>query len=176
MANFGNIVNWVLRLEDRTLAGKIVNLGDGAGFTRLGITSKNFGSVVPATFFGIMGLDDAIDVAKGVYYDFFWKPLQGVRINSDVVAAELMSFAVNESVETAVALAQRVLGIQPPTGHLGEVTLAAINNQDGDALGAALRDAQDAHYQAIVRAHPLDERFLRGWENRDHAVYPDLPK
>lgn len=41
MASFGSIIEWVLRLEDRTLAGKTMNLGDGAGLTRFGVTTKN---------------------------------------------------------------------------------------------------------------------------------------
>ena len=140
MANFGNIIEWVLRLEDRTLAGKIENLGDGAGLTRFGLTERDEGEVVPAEYFTTMSTADALEAAKQVYYDKYWTPICGTQIASDEVAATLMSFAVNDGVGTAVGLIQGVLGLANPTGHVGPWTLQAISASDPSDLAERLRD------------------------------------
>ncbi len=104
MANFGNCVNWVLRLEDRTLAGRSINLGDGAGWTRFGVTSKNNPSVPPNFWFDtpqakMMDTATALEVAKDVYWRKYWIPIQGSAFPTDELAATLLSFDVNDGAE-----------------------------------------------------------------------------
>ena len=178
MANYGSIIEWVLRLEDRTLAGKTKNLGDGAGLTRFGLTTRDEGSVVPPEYFTNMLKDDALEIAKQVYHDRYWIPLRGSQINNDEVAATLMSFAVNDGVGAAVKLIQRVLGVTVD-GALGPNTLAEINHRDSlgvsETLAEALRDAQESRYLAIEAQHPEDVKFDAGWRKRAYVRYPDLP-
>jgi len=184
MANYGSIIEWVLRLEDRTLAGKTEDLGDGAGLTRLGLTTRDEGGVLPKYYW----VDDlpqyrmsnlaALEVAKQVYYDRYWTPLRGTQLLNDEVAATLMSFAVNDGVGTAVKLIQRVLGVAVD-GVLGPNTLAEINYRDSlggsEALAEALRDAQEARYLEIEARKPEDAKFDAGWRKRAYVRYPDLP-
>ena len=180
MANFGNIVNWVLRLEDRTLAGKTVDLKDGAGFTRFGLTSKNFGSMLPANYFndyyGLqrMSNDEAIQEADSIYWQEFWVPMRCTDIASDAIASELMSFGVNESVSTVVKMVQWLLSL-PQDGVMGRQTLSALQAQDPNKASIAIREAQETRYQNLVKSNPANQRFLRGWENRAGAIFPDLP-
>lgn len=182
MANFGNVIEWVLRLEDRTLAGKIVNLGDGAGWTRFGLTFRDDSNCVSPTFWTTMPREEALDEAKQAYYDIYWTQIQGTAIDDDEVAAEIMSPAVNMGVETAVKLLQRTLGLgeDDVDGVLGSGTLRAIRSagqaQGYPALAEALREAQEAHYQTLYDKNPTrDAKFIHGWENRARAHYPDLP-
>jgi lysozyme family protein len=174
MANFGSIIEWVLRLEDRTLRGKTANLGDGAGLTRFGITSKNHPNLDPA-FWNFMPVDQALEVAKQLYYDGEWAAIRGSRIANDELAATLMSFAVNDGVSAAVKLLQRVLGLNAD-GVLGPISLANINAaKSPESLAESLRDAQWAYYEAVLAAHPEREVNRNGWRNRAYARYPDLP-
>jgi len=181
MANFGSCIEWVLRLEDRTLAGKTVNLGDGAGLTRYGLTTRDEGAVLPKCYW----VDDpptvrannevALEMAKQIYYDRYWTPIHGIQIASDELAATLMSFAVNDGVETAVKLLQEVLGVQSVDGVMGPRTLVAISDHEATVLAEQLRDAQEARYLAIEARNPEDVKFDAGWRNRAYARYPDLP-
>ena len=182
MANFGNIIEWVLRLEDRTLAGKIEDLGDGAGYTRFGLTTKDDGYVTDPTFWTTMGRDAAIEEAKEVYYVKYWVPINGNAIPDDEVAAEIMSPAVNLGVPPAVKMLQCALRLDEAVvdGVLGPGTLQAIKDagvtQGYPNLAEALREAQEAHYEALYQANPArDAKFIKGWENRARAHYPDLP-
>jgi lysozyme family protein len=173
MANFGSIVEWVLRLEDRTLAGKTVNLGDGAGLTRFGITTKNCPGM-PREFWESMPTEQAIELAKQFYYSKYWQPIRGTSILSDEVAATLMSFAVNDGVYSAVKLIEDVIH-QDRDGVFGPNDLAAVNQAEPEQLAAALRDEQEARYQAIEARIPSDQKFDRGWRKRAYVHYPDLP-
>lgn len=180
MANFGSIVEWVLRLEDRTLKGDTKDLGDGAGLTRFGLTTRDEGSVLPRCYW----VDDpptvracnevALEMAKQVYYDRYWTPIHGTQIASDELAATLMSFAVNDGVGTAVKLLQGVLHILAD-GVVGPATLTAIFVQDAEGLAERLRDAQEARYLRIEAVKPADVKFDAGWRKRAYVRYPDLP-
>lgn len=179
MANFGNCINWVLRLEDRSLRGVSKNLGDGAGWTRLGITSKNNPSV-PGRFFysvlgqfSIMGIQEALEVAKNVYWQKYWIPIQGNSLPTDELAATLLSFDVNDGAE-AVKLLQSVLGLGQD-GSFGPVTLRAVQAANPADLAQDLREAQERFYLGILARHPEKEQFRDGWLKRARVVYPELP-
>ena len=104
MADYSKIIPWLLYQEDdKRVPGKIVNLGDGAGMTRLGITSNNFGSYVPDTFFTTMGFQDAVGCAKILYKNQYWNRFNGDKIQSDEVAAIILSFAVNRNIRISVS-------------------------------------------------------------------------
>jgi lysozyme family protein len=175
MANFGGIIEWVLRLEDRTLAGKTVNLGDGAGLTRFGVTTKNCPGVAEA-FWTLMPREQALEVAKSYYWTKYWVPVFGTQINSDDVAAEMLSFGVNDGDPTIIHMLQRILG-RPQDGKMDLGLVALVNDQDGPTLAAKLRDAQEERYQAIIANNPgRYAKFENGWCKRAYAQYPDLPR
>lgn len=172
MADFGNCINWVLRIEDRSLRGVIKDLGDGAGFTRLGITSKN-NPQVPSEFFTTMSIDDALEVAKNVYWEKYWIPVQGKLLPTDELAATLLSFDVDDGAE-AVMLLQRCLGVGQD-GGFGPVTLRAVMAANPADLAQDLREAQESFYRALVVRNPAKAQFLNGWVARARVVYPNLP-
>lgn len=172
MADFGNCINWVLRLEDRTLRGVSKNLGDGAGFTRFGITSKN-NPEVPIEFFTTMPVDQAIEVAKNIYWKKYWVPIQGTLLPTDELAATLLSFDVNDG-SKAVKLLQGCLGLGQD-GGFGPVTLRAVLAANPTDLAQDLREAQERFYRALVVQIPGDLQFLDGWIKRARVVYPNLP-
>jgi len=176
MANYGSCINWVLRLEDSILSGKIENLGDGAGLTRFGITSVNDNWIDPE-FWGSMPRDAALEIATQVYHDKYWNLINGLQIVDDEVAATLLSFAVNDGVRQAIREIQRIVGV-PDDGVSGSITIAAINQacavKGAPNVAQGLREAQEAYYEAVLARKPQDEKFRNGWMNRARARYPDL--
>jgi lysozyme family protein len=172
MANFEPIVEWLLYQEDdKHTPGRTVNLGDGAGFTRLGITSKYYGAIVPPNFFTDMPFTMAVQVAKSIYQNQYWHHINGDRIVSDQVAAPLLSFAVNRNIPTAVKHLQLVLGVEQD-GVLGLVTIAELNRKDPNVVAEQFRNAWHSYYLDAASANPNDVKFLAGWINRAHFPFP----
>lgn len=171
-ASFGNCVNWVLRLEDRSLQGVSKNLGDGAGWTRFGITSKN-NPQISMDFFTSMPIGPALEVAKDTYWRKYWIPIQGSLLPTDELAATLLSFDVNDGAE-AVKLLQGCLGLGQD-GSFGPVTLRAVLAANPANLAEDLREAQEAFYRALAVRDSSKVQFLDGWVRRARVVYPNLP-
>lgn len=173
-ANFGSCIDWVLRLEDKTLSGKVVDLGDGAGRTRFGVAEKD-NPRLSDTFYTAPSAA-VLEEAKQVYWAQYWNPICGVQMPTDELAATLLSFAVNDGVHEAVKLLQKALGEGlTPDGGMGPKTLEVVLRGNPAAIATSLRDTQERFYQDLVVAHPEKARFLKGWLRRAGAVYPDLP-
>jgi len=51
-------------------------------------------------------------------------------------------------------------------GVIGPQTLAAANRADPDALLAAMRRLQAAHYEALIKRNAKREKYRRGWMKR----------
>lgn len=173
-ASFGNCIDWVLRLEDRSLKGVVVDLHDGAGRTRFGISEKNNPGL--SGVFYTAPSSDVLEEAKQVYWEKYWKPICGVHLPTDELAATLLSFAVNDGVEQAVKLLQRSLNASLLIdGDMGPKTLVAVLASDPSVLAANLREDQEVFYRDLVARKPEYQKFLKGWLRRAQAVYPDLP-
>jgi lysozyme family protein len=175
MANYDPVCEWLLRIEDSTLAGIPKDLGDGAGITRFGLTSKNC-TDLSAEYWTTMPTAQALVVAKAKYRAAYWNPIHGDGITADLVAAPLFSFFVNEGSQ-AIKEIQTILGLKAD-GVLGTQTLAAINQHNvllgdsGRALGTSLRTANENYYRALVAQKPTDAQWLNGWVRRCWIVYP----
>jgi lysozyme family protein len=178
MSNFEVVIPWLLYQEDsKRIPGEIVNLGDGEGQTRLGITSKVFGSIMPNDFFTTMTVTNAIQAAKTLYQTEYWHHLNGDKILHDEVAAPLLSFAVNKNIPVAVKALQRALGVLPD-GVLGLVTIAELNQKDPVAVTKLFRSEWEDFYRTDVSMNPSRQRFLDGWIARVNFPYPSplVPK
>lgn len=173
MADFNGICKWlVYDLEDdHKHPGAIVALGDGAGLTRYGITSKNWGNTVPPEFFTTMSNEDAYVHAARIYYQAYFRGIMGDEITLDTVAASIFQFAVIHGVGSATRMLQRVLSVDPD-GNFGPRTLAATNAAAA-ALLPAYQAAQLRYYRQHVLNVPRDYRFLGGWVARLQRVYPN---
>jgi lysozyme family protein len=172
MASFESIVEWLLYQEDdHRTPGKIVNLGDGAGLTRFGITSKNFSTVMPADFWTDMPFSLAINYAKDLYDNQYWHHINGDRIADDQIAALILSWSVNRNIPTAVKGIQTVLGVEAD-GVLGLVTIAELNSKDPIAVTAQYRAEWKDFYAKVVSLNPSDARFLDGWNARVDFPFP----
>lgn len=171
MANFEKIVQWLIYQEDdKRTPGKIVNLGDGAGLTRFGITSKNFWAMVPAEFFTDLPFADAVTEAKLIYRSQYWNRMSCDTMD-DQVAAPLLSFAVNKNIPKAVKNLQQVLNVNVD-GAIGGQTMHELNQKDPVIVAKLFRAGWIFYYQQIAAVNPNDQQFLQGWINRANFPFP----
>lgn len=172
MAEFQSICLWVLRQEDSTLSGRIVDLGDGMGLTRFGV-AQNSHPNLPATFYTTMDRVTALQQAELIYEQQYWNRFLGGSITDDGVASCLLSFAINDGESREVKMVQECVGVTVD-GVMGPNTLLHVNAYNGPQLAAALRAAQADYYRAVVAERPEDARFLEGWLMRASRIYPSL--
>jgi lysozyme family protein len=172
MANFDPISQWLIYQEDsHSHPGATINLADGAGMTRFGITSKTFAMFVPATFFTTLPFVDAVKAAKELYKSQYWDKFHGDMIVSDQVAALLLSFSVNKNIPTAVKALQHVLAVTQD-GMLGPNTILTLNQKSPIAVASQFRAEWENYYRTLVDVNPSLQRFLQGWLNRVDFPYP----
>jgi lysozyme family protein len=172
MANFQPIYEWVLRIEDPSLQGKVVNLFDGQGLTRFGIGQTSHPNL-PVDFYTCPAAT-ALAYAAGIYKAQYWDGFLGDLIADDAVASCLLSFGINDGDNREIRLLQQVLGFTVQDGVMGPITLAATNKMNPAMLAPALRVAQANFYRMLVANQPTDARFLTGWLRRANLIFPSL--
>lgn len=170
MANFSDVILWILKQEDSTLSGRVVDLGDGQGLTRYGI-AQHSQTALPPDFY-VAAPATALTYAKVVYRGEYWDAILGDEILDTSLAATLMSYAVNDGVSRAVKILQGLLGLMQD-GEFGAQTLMAVNAANAVTLATELREAQAAWYRTVVANNPADARFLDGWLARAARIYPN---
>jgi lysozyme family protein len=175
MANVDDAIQALLIAEDSTLSAKVVDLGDGAGLTRLGISSRLHPKLVAAKFFDPkVSKNMALPVAVQTYWSEYAIPLMLEKIADQRIATALLSIAVNTGIGTGVKMMQTacVALKQPATidGLMGPGTLRAIDALPaGELLDEYLYEAR-AHYFDLAVKNPDDKRFLQGWLNRTNSL------
>ena len=174
MADFNSIVCWLIFQEDdHKTPGKVVDLGDQAGLTRLGLTQRWYSADLPMTFFSTMSFKDAVQVAKHVYKIRYWDILDGDLIIADTVAAVLLSFAVNGGIKIAVKTLQSILGVAED-GQIGPRTIAELNLKDPEIVVKLFRSEWEDFYHRLVSLEPYKAQFLSGWISRSQFPYPSM--
>jgi len=109
------------------------------------------------------------DLIEVFYYEHFWKPILGDKINDQRIACFLFDFYVNSGYHAIKAI-QRVVKAKDD-GIMGAQTLAAINSADPVAVFAELKSARAKFLKDIVIRNPNQEKFLEGWINRVNSFY-----
>jgi lysozyme family protein len=164
MADVIKSVMYVLRQEDAHMCGVVTNDSrDIGGRTRWGIAEHFHPEQTLTGFFSTMNNADSLAVAQSIYTEDYADPLHIVGIVDQQVANAMLSFAINEGVKTSIKLLQAALQLTAD-GVIGPATLAAVNSTSN--ILSLLSIKQAAHYNAIVAANPIDERFIKGWINR----------
>jgi lysozyme family protein len=173
MADVITAVEAVLREEDSTLSGVVVNLGDGAGLTRFGITSKNYPALVGWGYFDVAHMPSAraLSIATAEYTAAYAKPLHIADISDQKLATAVLSFGVNAGLkESAEALQKSIcaLGRQVEVdGEIGTVTLKNVNLLPGaEVLAKFAALAQEFYLTLAIKNPPLNAKFLNGWYYR----------
>lgn len=143
-------IAFTLRQEDAREDALAVDLGDGAGLTKWGITQKHH----PNVDIGALTLKGAIDI----YEQEYWITVGANRVAIPLGVC-LFDGAVNHGPPTAVTLLQRAVGVKED-GELGPVTAAASRN-----VPRVLRQfcvLRGMRY----REHPRWQEWGPSWEER----------
>lgn len=111
-------IAFTLRQEDARDDAQAVDLGDGAGLTKWGITEKHH----PGVNVAALTLAGAIEIYELEY----WRATRADTL-SIPLGVFLFDAAVNHGQDTAVKLLQRAVGV-PEDAVIGPVTLAAAQN------------------------------------------------
>jgi lysozyme family protein len=167
MSLFTPALNFVLDNEDRNRT-YVATVDNNGGNVIAGINSKSW----PEDYAKIAALPHiGRGAAIGSFYSArYFIPLKLGAITSQDVANRVMDMAVNGGSGTAVKLLQQAVnslgGKLAVDGGIGTETLLAVNMIDSTTLVNAYKAVRIARYEAIVKAHPEDETYLRAWEAR----------
>ena len=110
--------------------------------------------------------------------DFFlgvWNKNNIGSIKHQMLANLLFDFIVHSGSKNAVKPLQRLVGVNDD-GVIGQKTLQAINNADGDKLYLDLLEYRKQFLNNIVARDTSQSVFLKGWMNRIDKFYQDYGK
>jgi lysozyme family protein len=103
---------------------------------------------------------------RNFYRDKFWDLMNLSLIIDENVCLQLFDMAVNAGRKTAIKIAQRACeGHIKIDGVLGSKTAFEINAMGSRFLDAYI-DQRIKYYEEIVKKHPKNEVFLKGWIRR----------
>lgn len=143
---------------------------DRGGATKWGVTllewikngyDKNGDGIIDEKDIMLLTQADAIRIAKPLYWDL----VKGDQIISQSIAELLCDFAYNSGVVTSIKKLQLVLKVKDD-GIIGSQTLTALNSGCQKDIFEALKQTRIDYVNAIVRNHPSQKKFLKGWLKR----------
>ncbi len=172
MANWKTCYDFMMQNEDSRREHAIEP--DAGGQAISGINSAAF----PLQFAKIAALPQAErgPEVEAFYSAAFWN-LWFDKIDSDEVAKRVFDAVVNIGIVPAVKCLQIAINSlkrKDPSGlpaemmidqdgHWGPDTVSHANYAPPDQLVSAFRTAREAHYRAIVAAHPEKAVYLDAW-------------
>lgn len=144
---------------------------DNGGPSKFGITIPTL-----SEYLGYRAMSDDIKnltavKAKEIYKELFWDRYRLDQLNQTAIAIALLDTMVLYGPGTATLLAQQALQIAgfpqiTADGHLGPLSIGALNSASIKAFLVAFRQQIDARIRAIVSDNPEDEQFAPGWQAR----------
>ena len=140
---------------DRVLGhegGYVNDPSDPGGETQWGISKRSYPHI------NIKELTR--EGAKGIYLRDFWQPLNGDKLY-DGVAYQLLDFAINSGIETAIRYLQRAIGVADD-GHWGPVSQKAADMMSESDQIMAL-NAERLDLMTRLKNWP---QHGRGWARR----------
>lgn len=167
MANFEQAYKHTLFLE----GGYSNHPADRGGKTKFGITHKTL--KVYNKDMGENFVIDKIDlsVAMKIYRKYYWDALHLNNFRSQAVANELFDTGVNMGIGTSAKFLQEscnLLGHIPlkVDGRIGPLTINASDRINSVILLKCLNGLQFEKYRKIIRLHPRQKVFFKGWLRR----------
>lgn len=109
--------------------------------------------------------NEQLDVMVEHFYKVnFWNAIKGDEMINQLVADNIMDFAVNSGVGRASKYAQRIVGVTED-GEIGAKTIKAINAHTHDFV-VKYKAARLEFLKKIVANNPSQKEFLAGWTIR----------
>lgn len=169
MGNVANVdvaISYTLWWEDQNLSGVVTK--DAGGRTRFGIAEKYHPELAASLFYGSMGKDAALAIAKGIYREQYADQLSITEIADQDIANKLLSLGVNFGIKRASRMLQDAVGAAED-GVIGVQTLLCLSRAECHQVLADLRANAERFYVQDVAEHPEKEKFLDGWLERARA-------
>lgn len=144
--------------------------GDNGGPTKYGVIleewikfgyDKNGDHKIDVNDLKLIDANDAMKIVK-IYY---WDKFQADLIINQKVAEIIVDWSYNCGTGLVTRKIQELLNTTVD-GIFGKTTLGCINSTDPYILFNRIKKSRIDYYNAIVRAHPAQGKFLNGWLNR----------
>lgn len=164
MANSKILVPFLISWE----GGFANDPADLGGATNKGVTLNTFRAYrkkkgLPTP--GIPELKKLSDEEWGdIWESMFWNKIRGSEIKGQNVA-NIFGDWLWMSGGNAIKGVQRVLGVKVD-GDFGPKSLSALNSAPEEELFNKIKAARKDYYNSIVKARPLNKKFLNGWLRR----------
>lgn len=146
------------------LEGKYVNDPvDRGGCTNMGVTLGAYQKYINPR-------GTCEDVKRMTHADYakvlrkYWDRWKADQIKDQQVADLLVDW-VFHSGAWGIKIPQSILGVKVD-GIVGPETIAAVNRQDPKEFHQKVWDRRKLYLENIVRANPVQKRFINGWLNR----------
>lgn len=162
MADFDQAFDYLMRWEDDGLTGRVTR--DAGGRTRYGIAERYHADLAHTGFYDTMPNDEALQVAKGVYFRGEWHVMHGADISSQELANKMLSLGVDLGIVAVIRWAQEAVHVDVD-GQVGPITRAAWNSDSASPFHAISLDAE-AHYRQRADEDSEARQYLKGWIRR----------
>lgn len=165
MAKSEKLTPFILRWE----GGFSNHPADKGGPTNRGVTLATYRQLINprATVEDLRAMTDR--EWEYIFGRGYWRPWKADYIESQGVANVCVDWAWASGTGTSILRVQRLLGVDAD-GIVGPQTLDAINGASPRELFERLIQARLDFVQDIVRRHPSQRVFLRGWQNRINDI------
>jgi lysozyme family protein len=150
LSDFSLAIPIILRRE----GGYVWDAADAGGETNFGISRRSYPDL------DIKNLTSAD--ASAIYKRDWWDAYGYGRILAQAVGTKVLDMAVNLGSRSAHRIAQTASGCVAD-GILASGSISAINASPSISLLQSMQNLEASHYEAIVEAHPEDQKFLNGW-------------
>lgn len=110
---------------------------------------------------------------QAIYESSYWEPWCPQL--PDGVDYVFFDVSVLHGPAKAATWMQKALGVEAD-GHLGILTLTAMQAADPSEVVSGMSSLRRAHFKGIVRGKPTQEKFLKGWLARADRVENDALK
>lgn len=143
---------------------------DSGGPTMYGITQRDLSKWLgrPASVQEVK--DMSLDTARAIYKRDYWAPLACDNIASSGIALCMFDIGVVRGIGVPPKYAQQICNEHGAhlveDGHLGPLSLAAINAVEPSIFITDFSHHAEAGFRAIVAASSSQAGFLKGWVNR----------
>ena len=147
---------------------------DSGGPTKFGITKATF-----EAYWQREAADTEIEnmteqTAMVIYYHMFWNPLHLSDVTNVPAAIAIFDCAALYSPKVSVVSAQRALRFLGKTlkvdGFVGGETADLLNDTSPLLFMTAYRLQILERINAIIEAHPKDQKYRNGWTNRANKL------
>lgn len=153
---------------------------DSAGPTNWGITIHDLSVYLgrPASIQEVKDMTQ--ETAKVIYSKNYWLPLDCDKLSSTPVAECMFDIGVVRGIGVPPKYAQEICNNHGANllldGHIGPLTLDAINALDPGAFIRDFSTMTEAGFRAIVAGHPSQGVFLKGWVSRARRLLTLIPR